>query len=871
MKKIFVPKYFPFYTAVLTILVYLFILFFSNILGWGNSTILSGDLYQQHIAFIQLFLDMLKGNGNFWYSFSLFYGNPTAATYAYYCLSPFNLLYLIPGISIPAMTIVLTVAKHALAASAFQIFCRKGLKCESPISILYGTAYACCAFAVTMQMHIMWLDALYLLPFIVLFILFFVNGRSGLPLVPLYALLFLTNFYMGYIVGIFSGLCFVALLILKSNKSTIKKAFFKCFAFAGYVLLAVGCCAVILFPAAAELIGQRGGDTEGFRIVAINIADVINNLFLGQMQSMGSPIPLLYCSLPVFIILPLYFISKNIEKKEKLLSASILFFYLLSTQIDILYKFIHAFEAPGWFAHRYAFCCVFLILALCCRATNEIKTVKIKPLIIYIGCLLLFYSIMIPLQNLYLPGYQNGSHGWLIIISLFFAAYVAGIYCYISEIHIKLLPTLFTILLCSELIINACTDISRNYFGYTYESEYNERNTTDRRIYKEILHNDPNLYRIRTSGENIANSSAWYHYPGLSSFDSIDPIRLRSFLGNMGVAAPFECIYDVGHTPITDMILGTRYNIILPHTYNNEDLIIEGNPLALPIGFMTGPKPLEYVSSSDPFTNQENLINALCNNTYKFFSTVSINDIVITPANEDILYYDELIAIQHQSDIITNGKVTFSSIIPDKHDLYAWFPTNGNICLDSTSPTINGTANPFQTPAHASLQHVVKGLPSEGGSSEISIVFDNTTDYAFSDFYFVIFDPSDLPKAYKEITQYPLKISSWKDGYVYGTVTATEQMPVLFTTIPYDKGWNITVDGKPSISGAAADKTFLCTALEPGTHTVEFQYIAPLSGAGMFTTAICLIVFLLLLMRYYKKANLTQDKESNKVTNNEET
>ena len=167
-----------------------------GILGYGNNTILSGDLFSQYTAFIQSFLHVLKGEGSFYYSFSIFLGNPATASYAYYCLSPFNLLYLIPGVSVSAMTLVIILLKLSLAAAMFQLYLAYGLKEKHPGSILFATAYALCTFAVSMFVHIMWLDALYTLPVIILLLIRYVNGASSLPLVPAYAYLFLTNFYM---------------------------------------------------------------------------------------------------------------------------------------------------------------------------------------------------------------------------------------------------------------------------------------------------------------------------------------------------------------------------------------------------------------------------------------------------------------------------------------------------------------------------------------------------------------------------------------------------------------------------------------------------------------------------------------------------
>ena len=86
MKLIKNPKYYPLTSALLAALLYLLIFAFAGILGFDNLTVLSGDLYQQYVAFIQLFMDVLRGKGDFWYSFSLYLGQPTASTFAYYSI-----------------------------------------------------------------------------------------------------------------------------------------------------------------------------------------------------------------------------------------------------------------------------------------------------------------------------------------------------------------------------------------------------------------------------------------------------------------------------------------------------------------------------------------------------------------------------------------------------------------------------------------------------------------------------------------------------------------------------------------------------------------------------------------------------------------
>ena len=74
------PVFYPLYAALITVILYTIILLFCHIAGMDNNTILSGDLYQQYIAFIRLFLDSLTSGNSLDYSFSLFLGHSTVST-----------------------------------------------------------------------------------------------------------------------------------------------------------------------------------------------------------------------------------------------------------------------------------------------------------------------------------------------------------------------------------------------------------------------------------------------------------------------------------------------------------------------------------------------------------------------------------------------------------------------------------------------------------------------------------------------------------------------------------------------------------------------------------------------------------------------
>ncbi len=842
---------YPLYAALLSALAYIIIFTACGIIGYGNNTILSGDLYQQYIAFIRLFLDALCGEGDFWYSFSLFLGSPTAATYAYYCLSPFNLLYLIPGISAAAMTIVLIIIKHALAAACFQIFCRHGLKQNSPLTILFSLCYSLCGFAVAMQIHIMWLDAIYLLPILLLFIIRFTKGYSFLPLIAAYAYLFITNFYMGYIVGIFSALCYIAIIYIE--ETALKDALKKTALYALSVLLAAGCCAIILLPAASQLLGHRDGDNVGFRLVSITLPDVVGNLFAGQMQSMGSPIPLIYSGLPVLLLLPLYFLSKNISKREKTGIAIILFFYLAATQFSPLYEFLHCFEAPNWFAHRYAFCICFLLLAISVRALPELKNTNAKKITIYTGCLLLYYSLLIPLQRVELGGYDTSSHGWLLINALFLGGYLLCLLLYRRELLHRLLPALLSLILIAELIINGCTLVNKNEFGYQSEAVISVEDNTEKAAIDAIKASDDSFYRIRTVGETMLNAPSYHHYNGVNTMSSVYNESFRKFLSSLGIVATAGIICDQGYTPLTEMLLGIKYSVDL----NTSESIVTTNNNVLPLAFMVPTNIMFWQPSGDPFKSQEALMNALCGGDHHFFSPVDSSDITLETLNMDVYPVDGRLIWQHISDQVYNGTVSY--IISD--DVmgvpYFYIPIDEIPIIDQTTPIINGTDSAYSIPTYISLGSIVQSRQFENGQQGVSLEFSSGANYDYSshDVISSIYDSAKLDELYSAITTNPLIINNLSDGHISGSINATEDKPILYTTIPYDKGWQLTVDDTAYPTGACGGGAFLAAALSPGIHKIELDYEDPLMFPGELISMVCIIITLLMCLSKYRKMN----------------
>ncbi len=855
LDKMNLPKHYPLYSAALTTVCYLLILAFFGILGYDNLTILSGDLFVQYVPFIQHFLDSLKNGDNLWYSFSLYLGNSTASTFGYYCLSPLNLLYLIPGISVSAMTIVLICGKISLASAAFNYFLKKTLCLEKWYTILFSVAYSMSTYVIAMQTNIIWLDALYILPILMLFLFRFAKDGSALPLIATYSFLFLTNFYMGYIIGIYSALVFILLLVYRmtgpemlSVKSALKKGFFYTLS----VLLAAGICAIILLPCAVELISQRTADTDTFKLIGITLPDIINNLFLGEMQSLSVPVPLFYCGLPVLLLLPFYYTTSKISRREKILCSIIPAFYIVSSIFLPFYQFLHAFDAPNWYGHRYAICVVFTLLFMVCRMIPCLKQIHFRSVSVYAIGLILFYSVMIPFQTAFMSsGYFVNDQTGLLCNAFFFLLYLLILFFYQKNRYTRLLPLLCTLVLLVELLINGYLCMTHNSFDFYSEATVNHLENTESAMTRELKSIDNDFFRQRISNELCLNAASRFHYPGVNSFSTTDNVKLRQTLASLGISTSFMIIYDHGYTDLLKMLFSIKYEYDLNDPQNSLKI----NPFALPVAFTVPFATLGYQSVDNPFVNQQTLINTLSGRTDVFFYPVPVENIHWETKNMDFYPMDDSLLFQHITDIASNGIVSFYIDNPEGYPVYAYVCTDDAPSLNSSTPVAYGVPTGFANENRLSDGSVML-LPYVDGSSLLKLEFTNGEyfDYSVSDILFYYYDGSPLYEVSQSMKANAMQVEEWSDGYVRGTVTVSDGFPILFTSIPYDDGWYAIVDGKqPRPCGVTIESSFLSLPLEPGTHTVELIYEPPMLNKGRIISGVCVIIYLLLILIDHRK------------------
>ena len=90
---------------------------------------------------------------------------------------------------------------------------------------------------------------------------------------------------------------------------------------------------------------------------------------------------------------------------------------------------------------------------------------------------------------------------------------------------------------------------------------------------------------------------------------------------------------------------------------------------------------------------------------------------------------------------------------------------------------------------------------------------------------------------------------------IEGSVNAAQDQ-TLFFSIPYDKGWKVTIDGKEAKTHKIGD-AFLGVKVPSGEHTVSLKYTPPGFSIGWKVSLAAAIIFIVLcFVKYRYKADI---------------
>lgn len=141
------------------------------------------------------------------------------------------------------------------------------------------------------------------------------------------------------------------------------------------------------------------------------------------------------------------------------------------------------------------------------------------------------------------------------------------------------------------------------------------------------------------------------------------------------------------------------------------------------------------------------------------------------------------------------------------------------------------------------------GLYEKGEEVTVSLRLDERNLYFFKNTdYFYSLDVKAFENAISTLAQTNYEINEKSsDSHIVGTLSTTEENQMIFTTIPYDAGWIVKVDGKATETYATLGDTLLAFDIEDtGEHTVEMTYMPKIYVIGGIISIVSVAIFVAL-------------------------
>ena len=428
----------PVCTVFITLILYAAAMLLCNKYPLGEYSFLQSDLRAQYAPFLALLRSKITGFNSvpkdhilsyLTYSFELGLGKNFMSTFGYYLASPFNLIYLfIDEAQIDAAVLAIVILKLSIASGFMCLFLGSRIEDKkSKLPVLLGIAYAFSLYSQAYIFQIMWLDGYMLLPLILFFTEKFIKKQKYLALVILLFVLFVSNYYIAYMVGIAS---FLYLCIrMFAEKTGFKKALGIAVRYvltAGFVGMTT---AVMLVPVGLDTIKNSDQTiiNRGSDVISYSPLTLLHMFLLGEPGEfddvLGGGYPLLFICLPVTILMLIYFISPLFKGRERKVHAICLLGTVLSTAVYIIDKAWQVFDDPNWFWHRQAFVFLPLFLIIALKVLIRIREVARKD--ITKAMLVMFAMIFIVYSFGILRG-ESKAVAYNIILTIVYCAIFAG-------------------------------------------------------------------------------------------------------------------------------------------------------------------------------------------------------------------------------------------------------------------------------------------------------------------------------------------------------------------------------------------------------------------------------------------------------------
>lgn len=814
----------------LPVLVLVMVFAGNAIFPFGDNSFLRVDLYHQYAPFLSAMKQKISGGGSFSYTWNVGLGTNFLSLYGYYLASPFNwLIVLCPLNLVIEFLSYMVVFKTGLTGLFFALYLSRKSGKKDYFTTFFAIFFALSGYFAAYNWNIMWTDCIMVTPLILLGLELLVKEhRCWLYCLSL-GLCILSNYYIAIMVCMFCVLYFIVLVVsLPSSRvryvtdeegETValytRPPYLRIFVdFCLYSLLAGGLAACLVIPEVMALSLTASGDFSFpkewksyfsiFDMLARHMALVDTEIGLDHW-------PNIYCGTAAMAAFPMYVMNGRIPWKEKAAKLALILFMLFSFSTNIPNYIWHGFHYPNSLPCRQSFLYIALLLSMCYEGVREMKDGKPAWLTGAFAGAMIFILLAqklvdgeeIPFYVFYIALVLCGLY--MIIVWLYKNHRITGLSAVVFMLCLAVVETTAN---------TACTSITT-----TTRSTYLKHTQEFRQLVDRTRKENPGFYRFEKAERRSKNDGAWVGYPSASIFSSTANAALTDFYEALGLEGSMNAYAVTGMTPFIRSLFDIRYLLSSEPLEEREGLLLYGeengaflyqNQYTLPVGFMV---PADMNEQWTP----ANTNPVVAQNSFSIHSaeTGNLLDPVTDTSTNGSAFEIHLEEAGHLFVQVDNSQVEdVDGVMGERTE--NWSHVDRGFLLDL------GWCSPEET---------------------IRLTTEQDTSLMASAY---LFRYDNLNAMTQILSQQPLEVTSYSDTMLNGVVNAQED-GLLFTSIPYDNGWILTVDGQEQEIRIFAD-ALVSVPLTAGRHEIHLEYHAPGRNLGLLLSSSTVIIICLILL-----------------------
>lgn len=745
-----------------------------HVYPFGDNSFLTNDLKYQYIDFFAWFRRVLLGEANLRYSFSQGLGMNTWGLYSYYLASPFNLLcVLFPADKLTLFVFAITALKLGCIHISSAWYVQKRFDLSKPAAFLLSLSFTFCSWTISNLRNPLWIDCLILLPICAYGCHELIRKQRMIRLVITTALNVMFCWYTAYISILF--LCIFVLVefvdYVAEEGFSWKLLLDRALRFAGAIVLGLLLSAWTFLPTILAM--SKGGPVLALGpLLKTSLKSLIRG-FLPGMWVNNDSTPQFYCGVIMMLLAVSLLFNRTVSIKTRIATLVVTIILVASSVLSPLEYIWCGMRVPNGFYSRTAFLLSFFALW---AAGHALQALKNQP----------------KLRQAYRP--------------------------------VVIMPLLA--LTAIELFANAHVMWNQLYTGYSEKANSAYVATATDTITTIQDQTSASFYRIDRTTTRVdsaaLNEGLALGYNQLSSYSSANNPQAIALLNSLGYSSVGEFSTRYAEPILAvDALLGVKYAIAehAPSGYaamteiaDTASAVYE-NPYALSVGVMASNDIQNCtLKGENPFEKQNDLYSKILGREVMLYTKIEAKN---TEDDENLRQWNATVPSGSIGYLYINKDATAGSYWP--------------VTLTIDQRTIGNEAWRFDN----NIRQIADASDSPSQHTVSIGVVEGYTDMPQDNepvFYALNLDVFE--QIINELKMSEFVPTVFEDGRIEGEYTAKDDGNLLLS-VPYDEGWNVTVNGTATELTPAADKGLSSLNMQKGANRIVMTYKTPGALAGL--------------------------------------